>query len=109
MRLDGSVNLLEPFPEKPPRIATSPSAKSLRPDERQPFKERWLGRYIAYDIESFFVAITEVSTVAGYLAGCLNNPAHNPRFADIGYALGGNMCGTASPSRLTEFVLRTRY
>jgi GNAT superfamily N-acetyltransferase len=23
--------------------------------------------------------------VAGYLAGCLDNPAHNPRFADIGY------------------------
>ncbi|MGA8697231.1 MAG: hypothetical protein WB689_26025, partial [Xanthobacteraceae bacterium] len=37
------------------------------------------------DIESFFVAITEISTVAGYLAGCLDNPAHNPRFADIGY------------------------
>ena|SRR5215469_5785491 len=52
---------------------------------RQPFKERWLERYIAYDIESFFVAITEVSTVAGYLAGCLDNPAHNPRFADNGY------------------------
>jgi GNAT superfamily N-acetyltransferase len=50
-----------------------------------PFKERLLGRYIAYDIESFFVAITEVSTVAGYLAGCLDNPAHNPRFADHGY------------------------
>src|SRR6516162_7610066 len=30
-------------------FATSPSAKTLRPDERQPFKERWLGRYIAYD------------------------------------------------------------
>jgi GNAT superfamily N-acetyltransferase len=66
-------------------FATSPSAKTLQPDERQPFKERWLGRYIAYDIESFFVAITEVSTVAGYLAGCLDNPAHNPRFADNGY------------------------
>jgi hypothetical protein len=66
-------------------FATSPSAKTLRPNERQPFKERWLVRYIAYDIESFFVAITEVSTVAGYLAGCLDNPAHNPRFADIGY------------------------
>ena len=26
-------------------FATSPSAKTLRPDERQPFKERWLGRY----------------------------------------------------------------
>jgi hypothetical protein len=52
-------------------FATSPSAKTLRLDERQPFKERWLGRYIAYDIESFFVAITEVGTVAGYLAGCL--------------------------------------
>jgi len=25
------------------------------PDERQPFKERWLGRCIAYDIENFFV------------------------------------------------------
>jgi hypothetical protein len=23
-------------------LATSPSAKTLRPDERQPFKERWL-------------------------------------------------------------------
>jgi GNAT superfamily N-acetyltransferase len=66
-------------------FATSPSAKTLRPKERQPFKERWLGRYIAYDIESFFVAITEVSTVAGYLAGCLDNPARNPRFADNGY------------------------
>src|SRR5262249_54820318 len=66
-------------------VATSPSAKTLRPEERQPFKERWLGRYIEYDIESFFVAITELSTVAGYLAGCLDNPAHNPRFADIGY------------------------
>ena len=22
---------------------------------------------------------------AGYLAGCLDNPAHNPRFTDIGY------------------------
>ena len=66
-------------------FATSPSAKNLRPAEREPFKERWLGRYIAYDIESFFVAITEVSTVAGYLAGCLDNPAHNPRFADNGY------------------------
>jgi GNAT superfamily N-acetyltransferase len=66
-------------------FATSPSAKTLRLDERPPFKERWLGRYLAYDIESFFVAITELSTVAGYLAGCLDNPAHNPRFADIGY------------------------
>jgi hypothetical protein len=49
-------------------FATSPSGKTLRPDERQPFKERWLGRYIAYDIESFFVAITEVSAVAGYIS-----------------------------------------
>ena len=26
-------------------FATSPSAKTLRPDQHQPFKERWLGRY----------------------------------------------------------------
>ena len=38
-------------------FATSPSAKTLRPDERQPFKERWLGHYIAYDIESFLKSI----------------------------------------------------
>ena len=43
-------------------FATSPSAKTLRPDERPPSKERWLGRYIACDIESFFVAITEVGS-----------------------------------------------
>jgi hypothetical protein len=42
-------------------LATSPSAKTLRPDERQPFKER----YIAYNIESFFVPITEVSIASG--------------------------------------------
>jgi hypothetical protein len=47
-------------------FATSPSAKTS-----------WLGRYIAYDIESFFVAITEVSTVAGYLAGCLGRELIN--------------------------------
>jgi GNAT superfamily N-acetyltransferase len=62
-------------------FATSPSAKTLRSSANR-LKERC---YIAYDIESFFVAITEVGTVAGYLAGCLDNPAHNPRFADIGY------------------------
>ena len=42
-------------------FATSASAKTLRPDERQPFRERWLGRYIAHDIESFFVAIARPS------------------------------------------------
>ena len=28
-------------------FATSPSAKTLQPDECPPFKERWLGRYIS--------------------------------------------------------------
>ena len=50
-------------------FATSPSAKTLRSDERQPFKERWLGRYIAYDIESFFVAINRSQYGSGISRG----------------------------------------
>lgn len=62
-------------------------------DERRTFCERWLGRYLAHDAGWFYVAMTAPladessgrGTVAGYLAGSLDDPATTPRFADIDY------------------------
>ena len=52
---------------------------------RDRHKERWLGRYLRVYINNFFVAISADGVLAGYLAGCLDNPALNPIFDDIGY------------------------
>lgn len=57
------------------------------PDEtaRAAFRERWLGRYLEHDPAWFYVAAAHNRDVRGYLAGCLDDPAVTPRFADIGY------------------------
>lgn len=52
---------------------------------RQEFRERWLGRYIAHDANHFYVACADDDSVAGYLAGCLDDPAQTSRFSDIPY------------------------
>lgn len=52
---------------------------------RAAFRERWLGRYLAHDPQWAYVAIDGTGCVAGYLAGCLDDPARTPRFGDIGY------------------------
>ena len=52
-------------------FATSPSAKTLRPDERQPFKERWLGRYIALLYEQYNPAISITYTMPSRLEAIL--------------------------------------
>jgi GNAT superfamily N-acetyltransferase len=52
--------------------------------ERQAFRLRWLGRYLAADAEHCFVAVAE-GGVIGYLVGALDDPAVGNRFADIGY------------------------
>lgn len=52
---------------------------------RQAFRERWLGRYLDGDPDETFLALTEANRVAGYLVGCLTDPARSPRFADIPY------------------------
>ena len=49
------------------------------------FQERWLGRYLAHDRGLVFVAIGDDGAVCGYLAGCFDDPARTPRFADIGF------------------------
>ncbi len=66
-------------------FATSRSGQALQGRQRDAFKERWLGRYLAHHLQHFHVAIDDDEAVAGYLAGCLDNPARHPRFADIGY------------------------
>jgi GNAT superfamily N-acetyltransferase len=53
--------------------------------ERQAFRERWLGRYLAHDPGLVIVALDEAGAVAGYLVGSLEDPARTRRFADIGY------------------------
>ncbi len=52
---------------------------------RASFRERWLGRYLLYDPSWFYVALSPEGRVAGYLAGCLEDPAVAPRFGDLSY------------------------
>lgn len=49
---------------------------------RGAFRERWLGRYLTSYPEWFYVALANGS-IAGYLAGCLDDPARRPLFDDI--------------------------
>lgn len=60
--------------------------------ERDAFRERWLGRYLERWPEWAFVLVAEPAsgpacpaTIAGYLIGCLDNPASSPLFADLPY------------------------
>jgi ribosomal protein S18 acetylase RimI-like enzyme len=50
--------------------------------ERSAFRDRWLGRYLARWPECFLLATTTDGRVVGYLAGCLEDPAASPAFAD---------------------------
>ena len=53
--------------------------------EREAFRERWLGRYLANPTDVVLLAMTGEETVVGYLVGALGNPAMQPRFDDISY------------------------
>ena len=62
------------------------SARTFAPGpERDAFRERWLGRYMQGGSDVVLLALVGEDTVAGYLVGALENPAEQPRFADIGY------------------------
>lgn len=52
---------------------------------RATFRERWLGRYLTHYPEWFYVATAEDGGLAGYLAGCLDDPAPRALFADIAH------------------------
>lgn len=49
---------------------------------RDAFRERWLGRYLDSYPQWSYVALTADGRVAGYLAGCLDDPARTPPFSD---------------------------
>lgn len=66
-------------------FASSNTQSFASPQARAGFRERWLGRYLTYDPQWAYVALTPEGAVAGYLAGCVEDPARTPRFADIGY------------------------
>jgi predicted N-acetyltransferase YhbS len=63
--------------------AANQAFASLR--EREAFRERWLGRYFEHDPGLVLVALDDSDGVVGYLVGSLDDPAREPRFADIGY------------------------
>jgi GNAT superfamily N-acetyltransferase len=61
------------------------SGRTLTGPEREAFRERWLGRYLSGGSDVVLLALEGRDRVAGYLVGALENPAEQPRFADIGY------------------------
>ena len=62
------------------------SARTFPPGpERDAFRERWLGRYLQGGSDVVLLALAGADTVAGYLVGALEDPAGQPRFADMSY------------------------
>ena len=66
-------------------FAASNTQKFADPRLRNAFRERWLGRYLDRCCDHFFLALGPQERIIGYLAGCLDDPARHPLFADIGY------------------------
>ena len=61
------------------------SGRSFEPGPaRDAFRQRWLGRYLDAPGDPVLVALAGAS-VAGYLIGSLEDPARQPRFADLDY------------------------
>ena len=52
---------------------------------RSAFRERWLGRYLLFDTDWAYVALSSDGAVAGYLVASLDDPAQTPRFDDTAY------------------------
>lgn len=69
------------------------SGRTFEPGpERDAFRERWLDRYLDRWPELAFVlpqpaerAAAAAPGIAGYLVGCLEDPARTPLFADLAY------------------------
>lgn len=66
-------------------FASSNTQSFATEQDRHAFRERWLGRYLERYREDFFIAAASEQRIVGYLAGCLEDPARQPLFADIGY------------------------
>lgn len=53
--------------------------------EREAFRERWLGRFLANPHDPLVLALAGTGRVAGYLVGTLENAADSPRFQDMAH------------------------
>ncbi len=61
----------------------SSNTQSFESDaKRARFRERWLGRYLTHYPQWAYVALADENRVAGYLAGCLDDPALTELFSD---------------------------
>jgi GNAT superfamily N-acetyltransferase len=62
------------------------SGRTFEPGpERDAFRERWLGRYLAGGTDAVVLALRGRARVVGYLVGALDNPGEQARFADMAY------------------------
>lgn len=52
---------------------------------RAAFRERWLGRFLEHWPELAHVALGTEGEIIGYIVGCHDDPARDPRFEDIGF------------------------
>jgi GNAT superfamily N-acetyltransferase len=52
-------------------------------EERDAFRERWLGRYLLHFPQYAWVALDDSRHAVGYLVGSLGDPARDPLFADL--------------------------
>lgn len=64
---------------------TSNTRSFASDDERQAFRERWLGRYLEHDPDLVFLALDRDQRVLGYVIGSTDDPAEAERFADIAF------------------------
>ena len=68
--------------------------------DRAGFRQRWLGLYLETWPGHVFLARDVDGTIAGYLLGCLIDPAHDKRFDDIDYFKTFETACAAYPAHL---------
>jgi GNAT superfamily N-acetyltransferase len=64
-------------------FASSATQSFVSETAKQAFRERWLGRYLTYFPEQVLLAVAAGEDVVGYVAGALDDPARDARFADL--------------------------
>jgi GNAT superfamily N-acetyltransferase len=90
---------LEPSPALQARLDAiffAASGRTFAPgSEREAFRQRWLGRYLQGGNDIVLLALDARGTLAGYVAGAVENPALQERFSDIAYFRGdfAGLCG----------------
>lgn len=52
---------------------------------RAAFRQKWLGDYLNLNPNETFLAFSPTAELVGYLVGALEDPAGDPRYAELGY------------------------